>query len=83
MVAHRRRMLAVGILSLAICGCGGSDQSLSPGIMTAAMHSHYHVHAVDASHEHAHQNQSALGAHTHSHSHQHPDHDTSLQEPIR
>jgi Fe-S cluster biogenesis protein NfuA len=69
----RLRTLVAVIFALAVSGCGSSDKTLTPAIMTAAEHSHYHIHAVDASHEHAHLDHDALGAHTHSHKHPHDD----------
>ncbi|MEX0612117.1 MAG: hypothetical protein WD738_00795 [Pirellulales bacterium] len=69
MMTYQRRTFVVGLLALAVSGCGGSDRSLSPPIMTAARHRHYHVHAVDASHEHVHAKDAALGGHYHWHQH--------------
>lgn len=62
------RMSVIGVLTLAVGGCGGSDTS-SEAIMVEALHSHYHVHAVDAAHEHTHPGNSVFGGHEHSHQH--------------
>jgi hypothetical protein len=64
------RVLVIGVLTLVVGGCDGSDNS-SQAIMTEAQHSHYHVHAADASHEHVHEKDAALGGHVHSHQHPH------------
>lgn len=63
------RVWVVGVLTLAVGGCGGSGDAASHAMMTEAQHSHYHVHAVDAAHEHTHPDDVALGGHVHSHQH--------------
>jgi hypothetical protein len=66
MLTYPWRTAAVGLLTLFVGGCGGSDPSTP--IMVESTHTHYHVHAADASHDHSHE-EGAVGGHAHSHRH--------------
>jgi hypothetical protein len=74
----RRHTFVVGLLALAISGCGRSDSTPATGMMEEADHSHYHVHAVDASHGHDHSGDNALNGHSHQHEHPHKQPDKEL-----
>ena len=74
----RHHRFFVGILALAVGGCGRSDQNSATGMMEEADHSHYHVHAVDASHGHDHSGDGALSGHSHQHEHPHKELDKEL-----